>query len=381
MDILHTDTMNRLTDFRNSWSPKQNPEKPWLFHYNGTKFIPHSWKDLVAKARCVGAWLVKNGIKKGDCVAIRGGNNPFWLTIDMALQYIGGVSLIFPPGMTGAKIVSLIREKDIRFLFVDDPTTLTADPAFPQIEKLLEKFILGKENFEHLNLDKIFTFDRMVVGGKVHWRENMQMMEDLENSITEEEVYSLEAVPSGSEYHLRAVKYSELIDKTAQVNDFYTSKNVTDLVTLHHPFSIDQRIDGWYAPMVKRNMAQSIEEPAFKIGLEWKFAPTAIIGAWSSLSAMFEGVRAEQVAKGARAEKKFEKTLETADKRREALQSTGKVPFGTKIKYSFAQNGLYSKIRKEHGKNFKGILCCQGSPDVTAKHFFEDVGFEIWGGE
>ena len=52
-----------------------------------------TWAEHVGKVNALAAYLVDQGLKKGEKVAVLSENRPEWLVSDLAVQSVGGVSV------------------------------------------------------------------------------------------------------------------------------------------------------------------------------------------------------------------------------------------------------------------------------------------------
>ncbi len=79
------------------------------------------WKD---KAERIAAHLLAQGMKPGENVGILCYNTPEWAMVDLGIQLAGGVSVPFYPTLIGAQHNAILKQTDMRFLFVMDQTHL-----------------------------------------------------------------------------------------------------------------------------------------------------------------------------------------------------------------------------------------------------------------
>jgi long-chain acyl-CoA synthetase len=137
------------------------------YKYNGEwkRFSTQEFVDIVNR---MSIGLRKEGIKKGDKVAIISPNRPEWNFADFALQQLGAVSVPMYPTIT---------ERDYRYIFEDAGVKM----VFVSDSELLQKV---KNATKGLPIQGIYTFDE--VEGADHWKK-------LEKAGEGEEVSQLES--------------------------------------------------------------------------------------------------------------------------------------------------------------------------------------------
>lgn len=130
----------------------QFPKNDALAYKYGGEWVRFSTREFVDIVNRLSIGLRKQGIKKGDKVAIISPNRPEWNFVDFAVQQLGAVSVPMYPTIT---------ERDYRFIFKDAGVKM----AFVADKDLLQKV---QNATEGLAMQGIYTFDE--VEGASHWR-------------------------------------------------------------------------------------------------------------------------------------------------------------------------------------------------------------------
>lgn len=130
----------------------QFPKKDALAYKYGGEWVRFSSREFVDTVNRLSIGLRKQGITKGDKVAIISPNRPEWNFVDFAVQQLGAVSVPMYPTIT---------ERDYRFIFKDAGVKM----AFVADKELLQKVYKATQN---LAMQEIYTFDE--VEGASHWK-------------------------------------------------------------------------------------------------------------------------------------------------------------------------------------------------------------------
>lgn len=79
----------------------------------------YSYNEVYEKVEKLAKWLVQNGIKKGDRVAVTGKNSPEWATVYLATLFAGGIICPIDYALHENEIENLLATSEPKFLFVD----------------------------------------------------------------------------------------------------------------------------------------------------------------------------------------------------------------------------------------------------------------------
>lgn len=79
----------------------------------------YSYNEVYEKVEKLAKWLVQNGIKKGDRIAVTGKNSPEWATVYLATLFAGGIICPIDYALHENEIENLLATSEPKFLFVD----------------------------------------------------------------------------------------------------------------------------------------------------------------------------------------------------------------------------------------------------------------------
>lgn len=96
------------------------PTKTAFQYKDGGAWKAVTYKDWEGKSIKLAAWMLDNGIQKGDKVAILCFNRPEWPLVDLAAQLIGAVTVPVYPSLTGPQHNYILHDASIKAFFVMD---------------------------------------------------------------------------------------------------------------------------------------------------------------------------------------------------------------------------------------------------------------------
>lgn len=99
---------------------------------NGTKRTL-TYKETYEKAIGLAYWLIKNGLKKGERVAVSGKNSPEWAIAYMATLLASGIVIPIADALHDPETGNIIKASTPKFAFVDDAKIPYIKENFPEI--------------------------------------------------------------------------------------------------------------------------------------------------------------------------------------------------------------------------------------------------------
>ncbi len=117
----------RGTQFTGEW-----PTLPELFAITANRFpnrncftvfdsarITLTYTEALQTIQKLAGWLIANGLKKGDHVALSGKNRTEWAIVYLATLYAGGIIIPIDYALRDEELTSLLKTAEPRFFFVD----------------------------------------------------------------------------------------------------------------------------------------------------------------------------------------------------------------------------------------------------------------------
>jgi len=107
----------------------------------GGRWKATSWRSFGDQAASFGTWLLRQGARKGDKVAIVGATRAAWCVADMGGQLAGAVTLGAYPTLTASQLAYVLDHADARFVVVEgaeDLAKVLAERAnLPKVERVV----------------------------------------------------------------------------------------------------------------------------------------------------------------------------------------------------------------------------------------------------
>ncbi len=99
-------------------------QRPCMYTRSGDRWVPISWGQFGAGARRLASFLVDEGIKAGDHVAIWATNRAEWHTADAAILMVRGVPVPVYQTLSADQAQYVLNHSETRVAFVEDETLL-----------------------------------------------------------------------------------------------------------------------------------------------------------------------------------------------------------------------------------------------------------------
>ncbi|KAI3321461.1 fatty-acyl-CoA synthase [Xylariaceae sp. AK1471] len=94
-----------------------------------------TYKEFYHAIQPVANWLLKDlGIKKGEIVALDGGNTPEYILLQLALEAIGATSALLNCNLTGNALAHSVKLSTARYLLADENTRTLVSPVESELK-------------------------------------------------------------------------------------------------------------------------------------------------------------------------------------------------------------------------------------------------------
>lgn len=352
--------------------PAQNSELPCLHQWQEGKYHPTSYKDVHAQAQCVAGYLMRRGLQHGDHVGLMGQPGLRYHVMNLALQYLGAVNVTIPQGFTTEQIDALGRRYRFRLLFVDSATQFLALGEFPDMKEQLLCVVIGEDEVDALDPDKIVTYDRVVTLGKSAWREEANELKARKNAVLTQDIYSILLDEEGKTQNVRMEQWMAAVDQaeksllSSQVKNLLSTLTPDRLLWRAYGFAaISNQVPWWIHP------SQHLQDSGFlHVKPEMILTdPVGVRNLYDMLPALID-----QPEKGRRA---IVLALEVVRKRDEANSAGKKDPLMNRFKYSTSNRKLYKRIRAKLGGRVTDLICDKGVIDADHGVLLREVGIKI----
>jgi long-chain acyl-CoA synthetase len=380
MDKAIDDTLSELERFWQDIVPTLHSEKPCLYRHGQHEQAYMSYKDFYAHAHCAAAYLMNQGLQHNDPVVILSANSADYLILDLALQYLGGINITLPSDIAPEDLVEISRRYDVRFIFVPDAATLRRHNELAEIKSQLQAIVVGTDELEGLETQKLIALDRLVAIGKTAWREGAPLLRDRKHKVRPSDLYALVFPEDGAHGDFEPMTFKALMNNVDIAYKMYGNKPEGALVSLLEPHRILHRSFGAYGSMRSRMPLWIYPAEALDGAFFQKVNPEVIVGSPAQISAIYHNIPA-LVGKDANAQKKVAKAIQKAhqvlDRKVDAESQGKKNPFFNRLRYRFSNKKTYSKARVGLGGKMTFFIGDLGDIDGAARVFLTECGFKI----
>lgn len=380
MDKVSDTASTELEKFWQDLIPMAHGEKPCLYRYGRIDGAVMSYKDLYAHAHCAAAYLMNQELRAGDPVVILSGHTADYLILDLALQYLGAINITLPEDLTTAEVERICERYEARFVFVPDAATLHRLDELPRIKRQLVAVLVGSEDLEGLNPEKLIAFDRLIAIGKTAWREGAPMLRDRMQQVRPSDLYALIVPEDGASGDFEPMSFMALMENIRDAEQAYLQQKAKALYNILPPYRALHRSYGSYGAMKARvplwlHALESLDTTFFT-----KVQPTAFVGSPAHIRSLYDrlpqwmGKDAATVKAAAKAIQKAHEVL----RRKGEAESQGKPnPFFNRLRYSFRSKKTYAKAKAALGGQLSMIVCDGEALDSESRIFFTECGIRI----
>ena len=358
--------------FWESLLPVQNSEQACMNVYRGQEYNPVSFKDVHAQVHCTAGYLMRRGIEKGDHVALMAGPGLRYHVLNLALQYLGAINVTLPLNLPTADVERLIDKFNCKMLFVDEVAQFVAHQEFKARKSQLLLVVIGEDEVEMLDPDKIVTFDRVVTLGKAAWREDIEQLKAMKDAMQAKDLCSVLVTQDGKTQNLSMQAWMDAVESATNNLLKYKAKSVLNLL---NPDRLQQRAYCFAAiqkgVLFWSRKAESKEKVAFK-----NIQPEILLLYPETMQILFQKlpVYLEQEEKG---QKAIDLALEVIGKKQAAAAQSKKDPILNRLKYKTHNKKLYKRIRAKLGGKVAELFIDEGQMDANAKTLFEECGIVV----
>lgn len=374
--MSETGSYDTIQQFWQGLLPPDRADQPCLYTRYKERFRPCSYKDLNAQAHCAASFLMDRGLLKGQTVGFLSPPHLSAIVFDLALQFVGAIGIHLPASLTSEEIEQLAHKHQFQFLFVGDHSTYSYHKEFTNLKPSLKGLFLETEDAEGLSPEKLITFDIMVLRGKVIWREQMELINDVKASVSSSDTYAMFPKSPEQETEMAPILYQKVLSDLSEAKQSLqpNGNEVNILATtsndryLHHIF-------GTFAPIANHRPLYLISPDSLNAEITASIKPGQLVGTPSDIEKMYQMLPENFLGKAG--ETDLNKAQELIDIREEAAQAGKKPPFLKNVKYRTHNLRLYKQVRKKLGGQLTRIVCDYQEPDHKISRFIRECGIDI----
>jgi len=135
----------RGKDFSGEWptfpemlriTTKRFGDRPFFTVFDGPEDSKNTltYNQVLAKVETLAKWMIENGIKKGDKVAVMGKNSPEWAVVYHATFFASGIIIPIDNGLHENEVVNIVNTAEPSLVFCDDDKAEFYSKNFPNLK-------------------------------------------------------------------------------------------------------------------------------------------------------------------------------------------------------------------------------------------------------
>jgi long-chain acyl-CoA synthetase len=118
-----------------------------VFHYFDQIWKAVTYSELLENTKVIASYLIQNGIKKGDKIAIISENRPEWCASYLAISLSGGIAVPFDVQLGPEEIHNILSDSDSKMVFVSFKTEGNVNKA---LNKLVTQISFDSPEFKDI---------------------------------------------------------------------------------------------------------------------------------------------------------------------------------------------------------------------------------------
>lgn len=115
---------------------KRNGSRPFLTDFDGPHGAKQSYtyQQVLENVEKLAKWMISNGLKKGDRVAVMGKNSPEWAVVYLATLFASGIIIPVDNGLHEPDVINVVNTAEPSFVFCDDEKAPFYNNNFPTLK-------------------------------------------------------------------------------------------------------------------------------------------------------------------------------------------------------------------------------------------------------
>ncbi len=117
-------------------STKRFGDRPYFTVFDGPNDSKNTltYNQVYSKVETLAKWMIENGIKKGDKIAVMGKNSPEWGTVFLAIFFASGIAIPVDNGLHEPEVVNIVNTAKPVLVFCDDDKSTFYSKNFPDLK-------------------------------------------------------------------------------------------------------------------------------------------------------------------------------------------------------------------------------------------------------
>jgi long-chain acyl-CoA synthetase len=337
-----------------------------------------TWEDLEDRVQALAGYLHRQGVRKGDRVALLSENRPEWAISDLGTQLIGAANVSIYTSLPPSKVAYILRDAGAKVCIVSVPVQRKKIEEIADECPALEEVIVMSETPDDPPVP-MTLWDDALDRGRDYWAEHEEKLVDIAEGITPDDMSAL-IYTSGTTGEPKGVvltnrNFCSNVKAALQRVPFGEDDHHLSFLPLSHAFERTAGHTAVLAAGATISYAESIEAVSQNL---LEVQPTLMI----SVPRMFEKVYnrvTKQASEGSAIQQKvFDWAVRTGERYAEAVQSKGPGPgLWLKAQRALAHRLVFSKLHEKLGGNLRFAVSGGAALPKEIGTFFQAAGITI----
>jgi long-chain acyl-CoA synthetase len=364
--------------FRRLCDRYRGRERPVLRHkVRGEGWHDITWEDLEDRVQGLAGYLHRQGVRKGDRVALLSENRPEWAISDLGTQLIGAANVSIYTSLPATKVAYILRDAGAKVCIVSVPVQRKKIEEIADECPELEGVIVMSETADDPPVPMTHWGDALAAG-RDYWAGHEGQLTGIAEDMTPEDTSAL-IYTSGTTGEPKGVvltnrNFCSNVKAALQRVPFGEDDHHLSFLPLSHAFERTAGHTAVLAAGATISYAESIE--AVSQNLQ-EVSPTLMI----SVPRMFEKVYnrvTKQASEGSAIQQKiFEWAVRAGEKYAEAEQPDSGPGLWLRAQRAAAHRLVFSKLHEKLGGNLRFAVSGGAALPEEIGTFFQAAGVTI----
>jgi len=321
-----------------------------------------TYKEVNANAHCIAAYLLKKGVQKGDCVAVLSRQSPWYVSFDLAIQFLGCVNVTLPENFS-----------ELSYTAVEDflknsacKAVLISHYALYQTHKaLLDRVATGAEIIVHVQeeeeiseADRFTALERVIKIGQTDWRENNALLQERKRSADERDICMLVVrIVEKQEVQAWKLAHVDVLQVLAKNKRLASAADRQQwILSLNTEFILLYKLAAYYYAVglgLKQAACEANESGIEKLEL---LRPLFLVATPEVLEIFFHHLQQDFQKRHRRRAKYLSLSIKLALAVDKYATHQQKPPFMVRLKYRWAYRYILKSFRKTYFPNVQSVF-------------------------
>ena len=370
------------TLLRNVIKNIHQPEETFLIHKKGANWEEISFKETLAKADAVSAFMLEKGIVKGDRLGLMIENSPEYVFYDQGIQQIGVINTSIYPTLSEQEVAYIINDSGIKAILVGNPFLFRKILKVSENCRELKYIIPAFADFGKIAIPEsldIEVIDFQTILNRPVSEEEQRTISQMRDEVKPSDVSALiytsgtTGTPKGVmlTHHNFVENVKVCLDQIPVIDE---TETFLSFLPLSHVFERTATYHVCCAQGCKIAFAQSLELLAKNMG---EVRPTVMNCVPRLLERIHDKALKSGTAAGGTKAKIFNWALETGSAYREKKEAGQNPGLILSSKKAIAEKLVFSKIKEKTGGRLKFMISGGAALPKNVGEFFGNLGIKI----